>query len=166
MFRGHILWERSGNKKHHSYVAWRLQGPLDNVKKQSKPKCACLCNSHDFKENFVILGDPTYDFSVLGLGNIVSLQWRICIWWPSSPVTSHTISLFWRIIRYKFCYMLTALPSSRIQKSWASLFYMAKRLVRENATTTATQQMLLIFIPLSPHYEAFNNAMVQYHHQN
>lgn len=44
---------------------------------------------------------------------------------------------------------------------------MAKRLVKENAkTATTTQQMLLIFISLSPLYEAFNNAMVQYHYQN
>jgi len=43
---------------------------------------------------------------------------------------------------------------------------MAKRLVRENATTTTTQQMLSIFILLSPLYEAFNNAVVQYHQQN
>lgn len=41
---------------------------------------------------------------------------------------------------------------------------MAKRLVRENATTTA-QQMLLIFALLSPLYEAFSSAMVRNHPQ-
>lgn len=42
---------------------------------------------------------------------------------------------------------------------------MTKQLMRENATTT-TQEMHFMFIPLSPLYEAFNNAMVQYHQQN
>lgn len=43
---------------------------------------------------------------------------------------------------------------------------MAKQLVRENAKTATTQQMLLIFIPSSPLYEAFNDAVVQYHYQD
>lgn len=116
MFQGHILWEKSGNKKYHSYVAWRLQGPLDNVKNNQNQNVLVYVTVMILKRILWFLRDPTHDFSVLGPGNTAGLQWRIYIWWPSSPVASHTVSLFWKIIRHKLCYMLTALPSSRIQK--------------------------------------------------
>lgn len=53
-FQGHILWEKSGNKKVSLIFSLKAERTIRQCKKQSKPKCACLCNSHDFKENFVI----------------------------------------------------------------------------------------------------------------
>lgn len=161
MFQGHILWEKSGNKKYHSYVAWRLKGPLDNVKNNQNQNLLVYVTVMILKRILCFFkGSSSWFFSA----------WLACSGGFTSddqvPLLLHVQSVYFGGSSDKLCYMLTALPSSRIQKIMSSFILHGKAISERKLNNNNSPKMLLVFALLSPLYEAFSSAMVQYHHQN